>query len=178
MALSKEAKALVQATEQSSEVASNELSRILKESKDVNKKLVKEYKRVSNKPLLKQRVAQLYCSGYYNNQQIASILMVSKQTVVKLLKDPDVLDMILTYQDEEKKLIDTRIKSLRFKATDTLDELLDSDDDAIRLQVAKDILDRTGHKEKEQKEVNVNISYEQQLKQLVEGVDFEIVEVD
>lgn len=178
MAISKEAKALINATTTSTEVASNELSRILKDSKNVNKKLKKEYKRIANKPLLKQRLVQLYVSGFYNNDQIASILMVSKSTVVKLLKDAEVIDMVNTYQDEEKGLINARIKSLRFKATDTMDELLNSDDDSIRLQVAKDILDRTGHKEKEQKDVNINVSYEQQLKELAEGVDFTIIEVD
>lgn len=178
MAISKEAKALINATKTSTDVASSELSRILKDSKNLSKKLAKEYRSIANKPLLKQRLAQLYVSGFYNREQIASILRVSKSTVIKLLKDEDVLDMILTYQDEEKKLIDSRIKSLRFNAVDTISELLDSDDDAIRLQVAKDILDRTGHKEREQKDVNINVSYEQQLKELAEGVDFTIIEVD
>lgn len=178
MAISKEAKALINATKTSTDVASSELSRILKDSKNLSKKLAKEYRSIANKPLLKQRLAQLYVSGFYNREQIASILRVSKSTVIKLLKDEDVLDMILTYQDEEKKLIDSRIKSLRFNAVDTISELLDSDDEAIRLQVAKDILDRTGHKEREQKDVNINVSYEQQLKELAEGVDFTIIEVD
>lgn len=178
MAISKEAKALVNATAHSTQIASNELSRIVKDSKKISKKLTKEYTRIANKPLLKQRVAQLYVSGAYNIRQIASILMVSEATVKRLVKDSDVLDMVLTYQDEEKQIIDTRIKAIRNKAVDTMDELLDSDDDSIRLQVAKDILDRTGHKEKEQKDINVNISYEQQLQQLAEGVDFTVIEVD
>lgn len=178
MAISKEAKALINATEQSVKLGTNELSRVLKDSKKITKKLTKEYNRIANKPLLKQRLAQLYVSGFYNNRQIASILMVSEATVKKLLKDDEVLDVVLTYQDEEKKLIDSRIKSLRSKATETMDELLDSTDDSIRLQVAKDILDRTGHKEKEQKDININVSYEQQLQQLQEGIDFSVIEVD
>lgn len=178
MALSKEAKNLINATTTSSDIASKELSRVLEDSKNIASKMKKEYTRIANKPLLKQRLAQLYVSGFYSNKQIASILMVSNTTVVKLLKDKDVLDFILTYQDEEKKIIDTRIKALRSKATETMDELLDSDDDAIRLAVAKDILDRTGHKEKEQKDVNINVSYEQQLKDLAKGVDFTVIEVD
>lgn len=152
----------------------NEFARVLKNSKSLAKKLDKEYIKVSNKQIMKQRLAQLYVCGYYSIDQIASILFVSKNTVKRLLKDEEVLNMVLNYQDEEKTLIDTRIKSLRLKATDTMQELLDSDDDAIRIQVAKDILDRTGHKAKDEKDINVNISYEQQLNELINGVEFSV----
>lgn len=178
MAISKEAKALIEAQVTSSEVASKELSMILKESKSLDRKLKKEFKSIANKPLLKQRLAQLYVSGFYDKKQIASILMVSQSTVNRLLKEPDVLDMIMSYQDEEKKLIDSRIKALRNKATETLSELLDSDDDSIRLQATKDILDRSGHAVKKDVNVDVTVSYEQQLQELAQGIDYQIIEVD
>ena len=55
---------------------------------------------------------------------------------------------------------------------------MDSDDDAIRLQASKDVLDRTGIKEEVNKNINVNVSYEQQLQQLQEGIDFSIIDID
>ena len=178
MPISKEAKALVEAQVNSNEIASKELNRILKESKNVEKKLNKEYRSIASKSLLKQRLVQLYVSGFYNDKQIASILMVSPTTIKRLLKDNDVIDMIMMYQDEEKKLIDSKIKALRNKATETMFELLDSDDDSIRLATSKDILDRSGHAVKKDVSVDVNISYEQQLQELAQGIDFEIVEVE
>lgn len=178
MAISKEAKALLTAQETSLNIAGKELKNILKESKNMSKKLNKEYRGIANRPILKQRLAQLYVSGFYDKRQIASILMISQSTVNKLLKEPDVLDMIITYQDEEKQLVDSRIKALRSKATETLSELLDSDDDSIRLQASKDILDRSGHAVKKDVNVDVTVSYEQQLQELAQGIDYQIIEVD
>ena len=83
MAISKEAKALVEAQVNSNEIASKELNRILKESKNVEKKLNKEYRSIASKSLLKQRLVQLYVSGFYNDKQIASILMVSPTTIME-----------------------------------------------------------------------------------------------
>jgi dTDP-glucose pyrophosphorylase len=178
MALNKEARSLIDATTHTEKISTEEYTRVLKESKALSKKLNKEVVKIANKPILKQRLAQLYVSGFYSIKQIASILMISETSVKRLLKDNEILDMVIKYQDEEKQLIDTRIKALRSKATETLDELLDSDDDSLRYQVAKDILDRTGHKEKESKDININVSYEQQLNELIEGIQFVEVEGD
>ena len=54
----------------SNEIASKELNRILKESKNVEKKLNKEYRSIASKSLLKQRLVQLYVSGFYNDKQM------------------------------------------------------------------------------------------------------------
>jgi transposase len=174
MALSPELQALTN----SQEIGRKEFNRVLKESKTLAKTQNREVKKISSKMILKQRLAQLYCLGHYSTKDIASILMVSTATIRKMLKDPDVLDMINKYQDEEKQIIDGRIKALRNKATDTILELLDSDDDSIRLQASKDILDRTGHKADNNTNINVNISYEQQLQNLIEGIDYTEVVID
>lgn len=168
MALNKEMTALVN----SQEIGKKEFDRVLKESKTLAKQQGKEIRKISSKEILKQRLAQLYCLGHYSEKDIASILMVSVATIRKMLKDNTVMGLIEDYQAEEKAVIDTRLKALRNKATETMFELLDSDDDAIRLQVSKDILDRSGHKAENNSNINVNISYEQQLQELVQGVDF------
>lgn len=174
MALSEEMKALVE----TQKIGKTEFNRVLKESKQIAKRQGKEIRKISSKQILKQRLAQLHCLGHYSEKDIASILMVSTATIRKMLRDVEVMEMIEDYQKEEKQIIDTRIKALRNKATETMFELLDSDDDSIRLQVSKDILDRTGHKPDNNTNVNVNISYEQQLNELVEGIQFIEVESD
>lgn len=174
MALNEEMKALVE----SQKIGKTEFNRVLKESKQIAKRQGKEIRKISSKQILKQRLAQLHCLGHYSEKDIASILMVSTATIRKMLRDAEVMEMIEDYQREEKQIIDTKIKALRNKATDTIFELLDSDDDSIRLQASKDILDRTGHKADNNTNVNVNISYEQQLNELVEGIQFIEVESD
>lgn len=172
MALSNEMKALVS----SQQIGKMEFDRVLKESKTLAKQYNKEVKKISSKEILKQRLAQLYCLGHYSEKDIASILMVSVATIRKMLKDNTVLGLIEDYQREEKQVIDSRIKALRNKATETMFELLDSDDDSIRLQASKDILDRSGHKADNNSNININVSYEQQLNELIQGVDYIEVE--
>lgn len=175
MRLNKEANALIESNKLSSAIGKKEFDRVLKETNKLNKKNNKEFNKIANRPLLKQRLAQLYCAGSYNTKQIASILLISETTCKKLLKNNDVLDMIIAYQSEEKEIIDARIKSLRMRATEVMSELLESNDEAIQLQVAKDMLDRTGFKDKDTKDININISYEQQLEELAKGVDYEVI---
>lgn len=155
-----------------------DLKDIMKDSKQIIKSENRQVKKISNKPLLKQRVAQLYVSGLYTNKHIASILNITEPALKRLLKQPDVLDLIIGYQSEEKELIDTRIKALRNRALDKVDELLESEDDSIVLQTVKDILDRSGHAVKKDNNVSVTISYEQQLAQLAEGLVIDVEEIE
>lgn len=176
MALGKE---LQKAIEVRDDVAIRGFKDVLRDSKVMAKTQDRELKKISSKTILKQRLAQMYCLGNYKDKDIASILMVSVSTIRKMLKDPDVLDLINQYQDEEKQMIDMKLKALRIKATDRLFELMDSEDDSIVLQATKDVLDRTGFKADANKNINVNVSYEQQIQSLIEGVDFtELIDVE
>ena len=176
MALGKE---LEQAINIHNEVAIRGFKDVLKDSKVMARTQNRELKKISSKAILKQRLAQMYCLGNYKDKDIASILMVSVSTVRKMLKDNEVLDLINQYQEEEKQTIDIKLKALRNKATDKLFELMDSEDDSIVLQATKDVLDRTGFKADANKNVNVNISYEQQIQGLIEGIDFtELIDID
>lgn len=172
MALNKDALALIESNKVSNTIGKLEFDRVLKETKKMSKIDNRQFNKIANRPLLKQRLAQLYCSGSYSIKQIASILLIPESTCKKLLKDNDILDMIVNYQNEEKEIIDARIKSLRMRATEVMSELLESNDETIQLQVAKDMLDRTGFKDKESKDININISYEQQLEELAKGIDY------
>jgi len=72
--------------------------------------------------------------------------------------------------------VDSKLKALRHKAIDTMNELLESDMDNVRFQAAKDILDRGGHRPQQTIKVNKTVTtLEQQLKDLA---DFTIDDAD
>ena len=146
----------------------------VKESKALSMVEKREVGKVSKKKVVKNRLAQLYVTGVYSNRQIADILCVSTNTVSRLLRDEEVRQAIEVYQNSEKELIDAKLKSLRERATDTMSDLLNSDDDSVRLQTAKAILDKTGHGDKKEINNNVNITYEERLQSLIEGVEFNV----
>lgn len=148
-------------------------NRMLKETKDIRKRDNKGFIMISNKPILKQRLVHLYVSGYYSTRQISSILCISVNTVLKSLKEPEVREMIQSYQDEEKDVIDTALRSLRLKAVETQAELLDSENDNVRADISKDILNRTGHAAPKQTNINVNHTYEERLASIINGVILE-----
>lgn len=147
------------------------ISNALREDKLQKKQLTL----LSKKPILRQRLVHLWISGYYSTREIARILCVSSSSVLKWVRDPEVQEMIRQYQDEEKAVVDTSLRALRLKAVNTQSELLDSDNDVVKANVAKDILDRTGHKAEEKKQVNINVSYEERLKTLINGVTIQDV---
>lgn len=151
---------------------------VVKEAKVQSQAEKKEYNRVSKKEVVRNRLVQLYMTGVYNNRQIADILGVSTQTISRMLKEPNVIEAMKDIQEQEKDVIDSKLKSLRNRATDTLSELLDSDEESVRLQAVKMVLDKTGHGDKREIEQNINISYEQQLTQVLEGVSFDVQDLE
>ena len=117
---------------------------------------------------LAQKIMQLWCSGIYTKKEIATILNTTTTTVNKYLRDERVLEAIENYQRVETKLVDQNIKAMREKALQTINELMDSDDDKVRYQASKDVLDRTGHIATMKKEVTIqNKRYEEQLNEII-----------
>ena len=155
-------------------VARKDFMTCVREAKSISVTERKEYNRASKSNVIRNRLVQLYSMGVYSNRQIADILGVSYGTVVRILKEPDVKQKLVEYADEEKDVIDAKLKALRERATDTLSDLLYSDEDSVRLQTAKVILDKTGHGDKKELEQNINVSYEQRLTQVLEGVSFDV----
>ena len=93
----------------------------------------------------------------------------------------EVQTLISIMQEKEFNLIESRLKSMRYKALDTMDDLLDSPIDQVRYNASKDILDRTGHKPQQTIKVDKTVTnIEQQLKQLADfNIDEDnIVDVD
>lgn len=150
----------------------------IREAKELGVTERKQFNKISRNKIMRSRLAQLYVMGVYTNKQIAEIMGVNVQTIYKMLKEQDVLEMLNKYATEEKEAIDIKLKSLRDRATDTLSELLFSEEDSVRLQTAKVILDKTGHGDKKEIEQTVNISYEQRLSGVLEGVSFNVEDLE
>ena len=125
-----------------------------------------------------QRFVHLYLTGQYNQTQLAQLLEVHKNTINSWLKREDVNLAIKEYQAMEHEMIDVQIKAMRMKAIEKMNDLMDSPIDGIAFQACKDILDRTGHKAKNEIKVEKTVkTIEMQLNDLANeiiDVDFEI----
>ena len=123
-----------------------------------------------------QRFVHLYLTGQYNQTQLAQLLEVHKNTINSWLKREDVNIAIKEYQAMEHEMIDVQIKAMRMKAIEKMNELIDSPIDGIAFQACKDILDRTGHKAKNEIKVDKTVkTIEMQLNDLAENL---ITDVD
>jgi IS30 family transposase len=128
-----------------------------------------------------QRFVHLYLTGQYNQTQIAQILEVHKNTINQWLKREDVGLAIKEYQQLEHEMYDVQIKAMRMKAIQKMNDLMDSPIDGIAFQACKDILDRTGHKAKNEIKVDKTVkTIEVQLNELADSlindVDFEVLD--
>ena len=123
-----------------------------------------------------QRFVHLYLTGQYNQTQLAQLLEVHKNAINSWLKREDVNIAIKEYQAMEHEMIDVQIKAMRMKAIEKMNELMDSPIDGIAFQACKDILDRTGHKAKNEIKVDKTVkTIEMQLNDLAENL---ITDVD
>ena len=123
-----------------------------------------------------QRFVHLYLTGQYNQTQLAQLLEVHKNTINSWLKREDVNIAIKEYQAMEHEMIDVQIKAMRMKAIEKMNDLMDSPIDGIAFQACKDILDRTGHKAKNEIKVDKTVkTIEMQLNDLAENL---ITDVD
>lgn len=156
------------------EKAPEEFNALMNQFKEELEQLEKEQTRFDKNNVLKNKLVHLYVTGQYTQAQIARILGVSPTTVHRWLSDEEVRNMIECYQIQESIIVDSSLKALRIKALKTMSELMDSDNDLVALQASKDILDRTGHKAIEKKEIKVEMTYEERIKNMLEGVEYVI----
>jgi ribosomal protein S28E/S33 len=83
------------------------------------------------------------------------------------LSSPELKEAIDKYQEMERSLIEAQMNGLRLLAMDTLQQIMAHGfDDKARVAAVKEVLDRTGHTATEKKQIDVNISYEQNLNRL------------
>jgi predicted transcriptional regulator len=136
---------------------------------------------ISRYSALKNKLVHLFLSGQYTQSQIARILNVSPSAVYNWLSSPEVKKAIEAYQQEEDVIINSSLKALRSKAIQKASELMDADNEMVASIMVRDVLDRTGHKAAEKKQVDINMTYEQRIQMLMNDekeVDKNIENVD
>lgn len=116
----------------------------------------------------KRRMILLYITGSYTQKRIAEIIGVTETTIHNWLLDPAVQAIIKEIQAKEFEQIQSSLSALKFKAVQTMSDLMESNMDTVKYQAAKDILDRGGHKASQQIKVEKTVTTrEEQLKDLM-----------
>lgn len=129
----------------------------------------------------KTRMILYWLTGQYSQKKIAQIIGVSESTIRSWLCDSTIQTVIKEIQKREFAVVESSLKAMRYKALDTMNELLDSDMDNVRFSAAKDILDRGGHKPQQNIKVDKTVmTIEQQLQTLADFTidDSEIIDID
>lgn len=127
------------------------------------------------------RAVNYYLTGCYTYKQIGAILGVSAGTVKAWLVKPEIQYAIKELQAREFYLTQANLFSLRNKAVDTMNDLLDSNMDNVRFQAAKDILDRGGLKATQNIKVDKTVTtLEQQMATLAEFTisEEDVIDID
>ena len=118
-----------------------------------------------------QRFIHLYTTGQYTLVQLAELLEIHPNTCGNWLRRRDVKAIIFDMQESTHEMVGIQLKALSTKATAKLSRLVDSPIDGVALSAVKDILDRSGHKPKQQIQVDKTITtFEQKLKHIIDDV--------
>lgn len=128
-----------------------------------------------------QRFVQLYMTGQYTLSKLADLLEVHPNTLGNWLKRQDVRDIIADMQQTTHDIVGMQLKALTLKAVNKLGNLTDSPIDGVALQAVKDILDRSGHKPKQEIKVDKTVrTFEQKLSEIIDNtidVEYEVVDI-
>lgn len=135
---------------------------------------------ITDMPAKMQRFVHLYMTGQYTLNKLAQLLEVHPNTLGKWLKRTDVKNAIAEVQEAVHEQVSVQLKTLTLKATQKLHDLMDSPIDGVALQAVKDVLDRAGHKSKQEIKIDKTVTtIEEKFKQLVDStiVDADFTEV-
>lgn len=99
---------------------------------------------------------QINCLGMLvsadmTQRQIAEELKVTEQTICAWKKNPEFIEGY-------NNLMRSTVRSVSAKALKTMVKLLDADSEQVRLNAAKDILDRAGFKPEDKVEISGNVN--------------------
>lgn len=118
-----------------------------------------------------QRFLHLYMTGQYSINKLAQLLEVHPNTLHNWMRREDVKNAISEMQEVTHQVVGNQMKAMTLKAMERMRELMDSPIDGVALQAVKDVLDRSGHKPKQQVEKNVNVrTFEEKLNNLIDDV--------
>jgi transposase-like protein len=126
------------------------------------------------------RFVHLYLTGQYSYNKIAQLLDVHPNTILGWAKRADVKSVISEMQESTHEIVAQQLKSLTIQASDRLRELMNSPIDGVALQAVKDVLDRAGHKTKQEIKIDKTVTtVEQKWKELMDttlDAEFEVVD--
>jgi hypothetical protein len=128
----------------------------------------------------KRRMIFLYLTGQYTLRKIAEIIGVHEATIYNWMMQEQIQVAIKEIQKREAEIIDSSIKTMNFKALQTINDLMDSPMDAVRFQASKDVLDRSGHKAITEMKIDKTVTtIEKQLRDLAEMAidDVEVIDI-
>lgn len=132
---------------------------------------------ISVLPVHQQRFVQLYMTGQYSIRQLAEILDYNPQTLSKWMRDENVAGVIQRMQEDIHNQVSSQLKSLTVHAVTRLSNLVDSKVDGVALQAVNTILDRAGHRSKQEININKTVTtFEEKMSNLLEDVDIEDLE--
>ena len=135
-------------------------------------------------PPAQLRAVNLYLTGAYSMTQIGKIIGVQAQTVSKWLKSDNVIEVMNKIQERELELNRLELNNLRHKAIGTMEDLLNSTMEQVRLGAARDILDRTGMGAVKETKIQKDVKVEQQVKSDLESLadflidDAEVIDIE
>lgn len=122
-----------------------------------------------------QRFIQLYMTGNYTLNKIAQLIEVHPNTASRWLKRPEIKDALAEAQREIHQQVGVQLKGMTVKATQRLSDLMDSPIDGVALQAVKDVLDRGGHKAKNEIKVDKTVTtIEQKMSDLMKSVVLDV----
>jgi hypothetical protein len=126
-----------------------------------------------------QRFIQLYVTGQYTLNKLAQLLEVHPNTLTNWMRKKEVKDAIDEIQTSTHDMVAVQLKALTFKAANKLGNLIDSPIDGVALQAVKDVLDRGGHKSKQEIKIDKTVrTFEERLNTLIDEsmVDYNVEE--
>jgi len=125
---------------------------------------------ITDLPIKVQRFLQLYMTGQYTVVKLSDLLEVHVNTLYNWLKRADVQSIILDMQTTNHDVVTMQLKALTLKGVNRLNTLMDSPIDGVSLQAVKDVLDRAGHKAKQEIKIDKTVTtFEQRLGDLIEA---------
>ena len=127
-----------------------------------------------------QRFIHLYMTGQYSLNKLAQLLEVHPNTLGNWLRRSDVKEVIADMQQTTHDIVSMQLKNLTVKSVNKLSSLIDSPIDGVALQAVKDVLDRAGHKSRQEIKVDKTVrTFEEKLYNLIDktiDAEYEVVE--
>ena len=117
-----------------------------------------------------QRLIHLWMTGKYSIAKLSEIMGRSSTWISNQLKRPDVKAVVNAMGAQRHEMVSLQMQALTLKAAERLNSLIDSPMDAVALNAVKDVLDRAGHKSKQEIKIDKTVTtIEEKMKNLIDN---------